>query len=129
MFGLSLPMIKLAAIAIVVLALIGTVVGVKMRLDHLNSEVATLTAQNNTLTIANKTDEANIKASNDAVTALQTEEAQRSAAAAAAMQQVQQQSVAKQKQINQLLAQKATGNKAQDCNLLDDNFNAELGVQ
>jgi hypothetical protein len=126
MFGLST--VKLVAIAVIVLSLIGTVVGVKLRLDHLNSEVATLIAQNATLTVANKTDEANIKASNDAVTQLQNQEAQRSSEAKAAMQQVQQQSVAQQKKISQLLAQKATGNKAQDCSLLEQNLNAELGL-
>lgn len=126
MFGLST--IKLVAIGVIVLALIGSVVGVKMRLDHLNSEVATLTANNALLAEANKTDEANIKASNDAVTQLQAQEAARSKAAQVAIAQARQQAVVKQKQIDQLLAQKATGNKAQDCDLLEQNFNAELGV-
>ena|SRR5258708_5081067 len=126
MFGFST--IKLVAIAVLVLSLIGTVVGVKLRLDHLNTEVATLTEQNATLAAANKADEINIKASNDAVTNLQNQEAQRSAAAKSAMQKVQQQSVVQQKKIAQLLAQKATGNKAKDCSLLEQNFDAELGI-
>lgn len=127
MFGLST--IKLVAIAVIVLSLIGTVVGVKLRLDHLNSEVATLTAQNSELTLANKTDETNIIASNDAVIQLQNQEAQRSAAAQTAMQQVKQQSAVKQQQVAQLIAQKATGNKNQDCDLLNQNLNTELGDQ
>lgn len=127
MFGFST--IKLVAIAIIVLSLIGTVVGVKLRLDHLNSEVATLTAQNSELTLANKTDETNIIASNDAVIQLQNQEAQRSAAAQTAMQQVKQQSAVKQQQVAQLIAQKATGNKNQDCDLLNQNLNTELGDQ
>lgn len=127
MFGLST--IKLVAIGIIVLALIGTVVGVKMRLYHLNSEVATLTANNALLTEANKTDEANIKVSNDAVSTLQAQEKQRSADAAAAMAKVQQQSIVKQHQINQLLAQKSTGNQNQDCELLNQNLNALIGEQ
>lgn len=125
---LGLGQVKLIIIGVMILALIGTVIGVKLRLDHLNSEVATLTQQNATLTVANKIDETNIKASNDAVSALQAQESIRSAAATAAMQQVQQQSVAQQKKIAQLLAQKSTGNQAQDCALLEQNFNAELGV-
>jgi len=127
MFGLST--IKLVAIAVIVLSLIGTVVGVKLRLDHLNSEVVTLTAQNSELTLANKTDETNIIASNDAVIQLQNQEAQRSAAAQTAMQQVKQQSAVKQQQVAQLIAQKATGNKNQDCDLLNQNLNTELGDQ
>ena len=127
MFGFST--IKLVAIAIIVLSLIGTVVGVKLRLDHLNSEVVTLTAQNSELTLANKTDETNIIASNDAVIQLQNQEAQRSAAAQTAMQQVKQQSAVKQQQVAQLIAQKATGNKNQDCDLLNQNLNTELGDQ
>ena len=127
MFGFST--IKLVAIALVVVAIIGSVVGVKMRLDHLNSEVATLTAQNTLLNAANKTDEANIKASNDAVSTLQAQEKQRSADAAAAMAKVQQQSIVKQQQVNALLAQKSTGNQNQDCELLNQNLNALIGEQ
>jgi hypothetical protein len=126
MFGFST--IKLAIIGIAILALISGIVGTKLYIDHLKSEVSTLTTQNTALKQANAIDAANITASNNAVDALKAQNATNSANAAKAIAAAKSLAATKQAEINQLLAQKASGNPVQDCSSLDDNLNSFIGA-
>lgn len=115
--------IKVIAIVVFCAAILGTIAGVKMHIDKLNSEIAVLTAQNQTLDAANKQDAANILASNQAVSALQAKNQQQSQAAATALAQAQKIAQSRQQEISQLQTQKASGNETQDCDTLNQNLN------
>lgn len=125
MFGIT--GIKFMAIGLVVLAIVGSIIGVKMHIEKLDAQIITLTAQNATLEAANQQDAANIQASNDAVTALQNATKNQSRAAANALAAAQKSAVVKEQQINDLLMQRPTGNLSQDCALLDQNLNSLIG--
>jgi ribose/xylose/arabinose/galactoside ABC-type transport system permease subunit len=125
MFGLST--IKLALIGIAFVAIIGAIGGTYIYVKHLQSEVSTLTSQNVALTQANAIDAQNIQVSNSAVNALKAQDATNSANAAKAVADAILVAKAKQAQINQLLAQKSSGNTAEDCSSLNSNFDSFIG--
>lgn len=125
MFGLTTT--KLAIIGIAILALIGAIGGTYLYVEHLKSEVTTLTTQNVALTQANAIDATNIAASNNAVNALKAQDAANSANAAKAIAAAQALAKTKQAQITALLAQKPTGNTAEDCATADSNLDAFIG--
>jgi predicted negative regulator of RcsB-dependent stress response len=119
----TLTSIKWVAILFFVITLIGGGVYLKMHIDNLNQQIATLQAQNNTLALANKQDAANIQDANTAINNLKEQNAANSAAAGVALAQAQKLAASRQTEIATLQAQKATGNTTEDCDTLNQNLN------